>query len=260
MSNDAVLTSVPRTGVSNGAADCTCRKTTAEDSGSQAFFKFAESNFRAAVFGIPDNAVFIGVQRLTTEFDLEVITAKLVVTLCPTTNKVEIGCHIAAKVDVRINTSAECPVVIDVRNRLKTEDHIVLINAGVTAGAVVIAALISPNVVGSVSFVGVLNFAEHLKLIGIFFEVCDADAEGIQFIAEFCGESVEFGFGDARRILRHSFGNHLRHFITGDVAVAAIGAVAVTFNDARRREFGNRVISPVTRRYVAEGVCCRKRG
>ena len=142
-----------------------------------------------------------------------------------------------AQVDVCVNTSAERPVVVDFHNRLETEDPVVLINAGVFASAVMFSALVSPNVVSSVSLEGVLNFALPDNFIGILFEFGNANAEGIEFIAEFSCETIQFSFACAGRILRHSFSNHLRHFVTGDVAVAAIGAVAVTFDNAGCCEF-----------------------
>ena len=178
---------------------------------------------------------------MTTDFDLEVV----VIALCPTTFQFETAVGVAAHVDVCVNTGTERPVVVDFHNRLKTENPVVLID---------FVCAFFVTAVGACALVGVLNLAMPNDFVGIFFEFSYADAESVEFITEFSREAVEFSFACAARILRHSFCNHLRHFVTGNVAFAAIGAVAVTFDNALSREFRYRLISPVTCRNIAERI------
>ena len=206
----------------------------------------AEGNLGAGVLGIPNDTVFIGVQRLLTNFDLEVG----VIALRPTANQVEVGRIVAAHVVMSIDTSTECPVIIDVSDRLETEDPVILIDFRLAAVVVV---------VGTVALVGVLNLAEHLEFVGILLEFGDANAEVRQLLAELSCETVESCAIGALRILRKCLCNHLRHLITGDVAIAEVGSVAVTFNNTFGCELRHCVICPVPCRNVAERICRRER-
>ena len=94
-----------------------------------------------------------------------------------------------------------------------------------------------------------------LHVVHLFLQSGDADAEAIELVGKFSGEAVDQGaitVPDANT--RHGSGHHLRHLVAGDLLIAAIGAVAVAFDDAVGGKLRHRVVSPVIRRYIRKGI------
>ena len=225
-------------------------KTTCVNSSLQ---QVTESDISTGVFSIPNDTVFIGVERLTTDSNLEVI----IITLCPATLQSEAVTFVTAHICVCINTSTECPMLVDFCNWLKTENPVVSVDFILNLCAVGISA------VCTMTLVGVLNLALPDNFVGIFFEVAYANAEVVEFISKFSCETIKSCFISTADVVAascHCLCNHLSHFITGDVIFAVISAVAITFNNTIGCELCNCIVRPVTGRNIAKWICCRKCG
>ena len=109
--------------------------------------------------------------------------------------------------------------------------------------------------------IGVTEHAVPLHHIGVALEVGDADAKVVELICELGCEAVnERTIRCGHIALCHGACNHLCHLVARDVAVAAIGAVAVALDNAVRRKLGHGVVCPVITGHVGEGIRRRERG
>ena len=151
-----------------------------------------------------------------------------------------------------IETCVDMPVVIDLCRGLKTEQEMVVIVTRYFFG-------FNPK---ALARIGILELAVPLHHVGIALQVRNAYAEVVELICELRGKAI-----DQRTVARtyaalcHCLCDHLRHLIARDVAVTAIGAVAIAFNDAVRSELGHSVICPMVTGHIREriGSCKRRR-
>ena len=109
--------------------------------------------------------------------------------------------------------------------------------------------------------VDVAKLAFPLHVVHLLLKIFDANAEVAQLFRKFRREAVDHGLLLCIDLifLRHGFGDHLRHLVARDFVLAAVGAVAVPFDDAVVGKLGDSVIRPVIGGHVAEGVR-RRRG
>ena len=189
-------------------------------------FPFAtKTQFCAGNFSIPHETEFAcRTEFKATNFNVEFI----VIAFSPAANQFKICCFVVFHIGICVNTGINCPMVIDIGSWLKTENKAILIFSVFMSGVCRICSLAG---------IGVFDFAFPNNFVGIFFEFSNANAKSVQFITELSGKSVEFRFVCTARISRHSFSNHLRHFVTGNVAFAAVCTIAVTFDNAFCRQF-----------------------
>ena len=139
------------------------------------------------------------------------------------------------------------PVRVDLSRRLEAELEVVRVRAllSLITGARVL----------------VLNLAVPLYHVSIALEVRDADAEVVELISELCCEAInERTIRCGHIALCHCLGNHLRHLITRDVAVAAERAVAVALDNAVSSELRYSVVCPVVTGHIGERVRSCERG
>ena len=98
-------------------------------------------------------------------------------------------------------------------------------------------------------FVRETSLTGDFYVVSFFLKVSNANAEAVEFVSKFC---CQFVYVSA---FCHCFSNNLCHFITGHQFVAAVGAVGITVNYTSSCQFVYCVISPMTSRYIGEGVC-----
>ncbi len=110
------------------------------------------------------------------------------------------------------------------------------------------------------ALIRVAQFARPLDIVDAVFEVRDAHAEVVQFLAEFSREAVDHRLllGVDLIFLRHGFGDHLRHLVARDLVLSAIRAVAVALDDTVIGELCDCVVRSMIGRDVAERVRRRK--
>ena len=201
--------------------------------------------------------MLIGVERLTTEFDVEAA----VVAFSESTFQREIRAGIGQGINMAVDTGFEMPMAVDFGGRLQAVHEVAVMGFRLPAFAFVFG-------IG----VGVFNLAVPFYHVGIALEVRNANAQSVELVGEFGGQTVDksfiggadSGFGRTavvnNRGFRHGAGNHLSHFVTGDVALAAESAVAVTVDNVVGSELADSVIRPVVGRNIGERVRSSERG
>ena len=127
-------------------------------------------------------------------------------------------------------------------------------HAGLQAELVIGLMTVVPAVFPSGIFEVETQFAFPLHVVDFLLQSRNAHAEVVQLVGEFRRQLVQHRLVHAGRVLRHSAGNHLRHFVARDFLIAAIGAVAVAFDDTVGGELGNGVIRPMVGRDVLERI------
>ena len=160
---------------------------------------------------------------------------------------IDIRSIIHFRVAVVVDTSLTGPVLVDLHLRLESEQQTVRVGLVADAAVVTIRYILF-----RASDVTITDHASPLHVVHFLLESGNADAKIVQLIGELSSQLVDQGLVSAA--FRHSAGNHLRHFIAGDLLVATVGAVAITFDDAVSSKLSDSVISPMIGRDILERV------
>ena len=106
------------------------------------------------------------------------------------------------------------------------------------------------------------NITSSLNVTYAVFQVGNTYTQIVEFRRELISQAVNHSllFRIGLILISHSFGYHLRHFVTGDVILALEGAIWIAVNNTGISQLCHRLVSPRITGYIREWIRCKGSG